>query len=76
MNKEVFEGKWHEFKGAIKEKWGKLTDSDMTEINGKKEKMIGKLQTRYGYAKEKAEKEIKDFEDTCCKEEHKKTKKH
>lgn len=36
MNQEMFEGKWHEYKGKVKEKWGKLTDNDLTEINGKK----------------------------------------
>jgi uncharacterized protein YjbJ (UPF0337 family) len=62
MNKELFQGKWHEMKGLIKEKWGKLTDNDITEINGKTEYLLGKLQKHYGFDKEKAEKEIKDFE--------------
>jgi len=65
MNKDLFEGKWHEMKGKIKEKWGKLTDDDLTTINGKKEALLGKLQTRYGYAKDKAEKELTDFEKSC-----------
>lgn len=62
MNKEIFQGKWHEFKGKIKEKWGKLTDNDLSEINGKREALLGKLETRYGYAKDKAEKELSAFE--------------
>lgn len=65
MNKEQFSGKWHEYKGKIKEKWGKLTDNDVTEINGKREALLGKLETRYGYAKEKAEKELANFEKSC-----------
>ena len=65
MNKDYWEGKWHEAKGKVKEKWGKLTDQDITEINGKKEALLGKLQSRYGYAKDKAEKELSDFEKTC-----------
>jgi len=65
MNKDLFQGKWHEVKGKIKEKWGKLTDDDLTEINGKKEALLGKLQSSYGYAKDKAEKELCDFEKAC-----------
>jgi uncharacterized protein YjbJ (UPF0337 family) len=71
MNKDTFEGKWHEYKGKIKEKWGKLTDDDLTQIEGKKEALIGSLQTRYGYAKDKAEQELTDFEKTCgCGKKH------
>jgi uncharacterized protein YjbJ (UPF0337 family) len=62
MNKDLFQGKWHEYKGKVKEKWGKLTDNDLTEINGKKESLLGKIQTHYGYAKDKAEKELSEFE--------------
>jgi uncharacterized protein YjbJ (UPF0337 family) len=65
MNKEILQGKWNEYKGKIKEKWGKLTDDDIAQINGKKEELLGKLQTRYGYAKDKAEKELKNFESSC-----------
>lgn len=65
MNKDLFEGKWHEYKGKIKEKWGKLTDNDLTQINGKRELLVGKLQTHYGYAKDKAENELKEFEKSC-----------
>ncbi len=68
MNKDLFEGKWHEIKGKVKEKWGKLTDDDMTQINGKREQLLGKLQTRYGYAKDRAEQEINDFEKSCSRE--------
>lgn len=65
MNKDLFEGKWHEFSGKVKEKWGKLTDNELKQINGKREFLVGKLQTHYGLAKEKAEKELSDFEKTC-----------
>ncbi len=66
MNKNMFEGKWHEYKGKVKEKWGKLTDNDLTEIDGKKEALLGKLQSRYGYAQDKAETELAAFEKSCC----------
>lgn len=62
MNKDIFQGNWHQFKGKVKEKWGKLTDDDLTQINGKKEILIGKLQARYGYAVDQAEREVNEFE--------------
>ena len=57
MNREQFEGNWHQLKGKIKEKWGKLTDDDMTRINGKYEQFVGILQKKYGYTREQAERE-------------------
>lgn len=65
MNKDIFEGKWHEYKGQIKEKWGKLTDDDLKQIDGKRETFLGKLQSRYGYEEEKAEEELANFEKSC-----------
>lgn len=78
MNKDIFKGKWHELSGKVKEKFGKLTDNDLTAINGKREALLGKLQTRYGYAKDKAEEELASFEESCgCeKEETYPAKKH
>jgi uncharacterized protein YjbJ (UPF0337 family) len=61
MNEDVMKGKWKEIKGGIKEKWGKLTDDDITEVEGKQEKLLGILQKTYGYSKEKAEQEYKEF---------------
>ena len=61
MNPEIFKGRWNQLKGDIRTKWGKLTDDDLTQIHGQTEKMIGKLQERYGYKKEQAEKELNDF---------------
>jgi len=62
MNKDIFEGKWNEYKGKVKEKWGKLTDNELTEINGKREKLLGKLQARYGYSEDIAKKHLDQFE--------------
>lgn len=56
------EGSWKEFTGKVKETWGKLTDDDLTEVAGKRDQLAGKIQERYGYAKDKAESEIRDFE--------------
>lgn len=61
MNPEILKGKWNEMKGDIRARWSKLTDEDMTHIQGQAEKMIGKLQERYGYKREQAEKEINEF---------------
>jgi uncharacterized protein YjbJ (UPF0337 family) len=63
MNEDVLKGKWKEIKGGVKEKWGKLTDDDLTRVEGNKEILLGLLQQKYGYAKEKAEQEYKDFID-------------
>ena len=74
MNKETFEGKWNVLKGKAKEKWGKLTDDDLTKIDGKKDQLIGELQKKYGYIKEKAEEEISTWEKQCgscgCSQDH------
>lgn len=62
MNKDEIGGNWKQFKGKAKEKWGKLTDDDMTVIEGKRDQLVGKIQERYGYAKDQAEKEVGDWE--------------
>jgi uncharacterized protein YjbJ (UPF0337 family) len=58
MNQDVFEGKWKEMRGQVKEWWGKLTDDDLERVGGKADQMIGLLQQKYGYTKEHAEKEF------------------
>ncbi|TPG53452.1 CsbD family protein [Ewingella americana] len=62
MNKDQTEGNWKQFKGKVKEKWGKLTDDDLTVVEGKRDQLVGKIQERYGYKKEEAEKELKSWE--------------
>ena len=61
MNWDVIQGNWKQVTGKIKAKWGKLTDDDLTAIAGKRDQLAGKLQERYGLAKDKAEKELDDF---------------
>ncbi len=61
MNSDMLKGDWTNLKGKIKEKWGKLTDDDLKVIEGKRDQIAGKLQERYGYAKEQAQKELDDF---------------
>lgn len=62
MNQE-FKGKWEQFKGDVKEKWGKLTDDDLTQINGRRDKLVGKLREAYGKSASEVEKEVDDFFD-------------
>jgi uncharacterized protein YjbJ (UPF0337 family) len=54
-------GKWKQYKGQIKAKWGKLTDDDLQLIDGRREELIGRLQQRYGIAKEAADKQVEEF---------------
>ncbi|MCX6116516.1 MAG: CsbD family protein [Proteobacteria bacterium] len=61
MNWDQIEGEWKQFRGAIREKWAKLTDDDLDLISGKKERLLGKIQSHYGYKKEAAETELNEF---------------
>jgi uncharacterized protein YjbJ (UPF0337 family) len=61
MNWDTVKGNWKQFSGMVKEKWGKLTDDDLTAVAGKRDQLLGKLQERYGYAKDQAERELDDF---------------
>jgi uncharacterized protein YjbJ (UPF0337 family) len=58
MNWVRVEGNWNEFKGKVQQKWGKLTKDDLDVVKGKRTELAGRLQQRYGYAKDQAEKEI------------------
>ncbi len=61
MNWDQIQGNWKQVTGQVREKWGRLTDSDLTVIAGRREQLAGLLQERYGYAKEKAEQELDEF---------------
>lgn len=61
MDWDRVEGNWKQFTGKVKEKWGDLTNDDLTSINGKRDQLEGKLQERYGYAKDKARDEVDEF---------------
>jgi len=61
MNWDRIKGNWKRFTGQIKQKWGKLTDDDLTTVAGKRDELVGKLQERYGLEKDKAERELDDF---------------
>ena len=62
MTKDEIGGNWKQVKGKVKEQWGKLTDDDMTVIEGKRDQLVGKIQERYGYAKDQAEKEVDSWD--------------
>ena len=62
MDADTLKGQWKQLKGKIKEKWGKLTDDDLTEVEGRRDYLIGRIQERYGIAKEKAADEVREFE--------------
>jgi len=58
MNKDIFKGKWKEMRGQIKEWWGKLTDDDLEQAAGNAEQIVGLLQQKYGYTRQRAEEEF------------------
>jgi uncharacterized protein YjbJ (UPF0337 family) len=58
MNTDVFEGRWKQMRGDLKSWWGKLTDDDLEKIGGKKDRLLGMLQEKYGYTREAAQREI------------------
>lgn len=60
-NKDALAGKWKQARGMLKQWWGKLTDDDMERISGHADVLIGKIQERYGYTREQAEKEVARF---------------
>jgi len=81
MNKEQASGNWDQFKGKLKETWGKLTDDDIALYKGKKDQFVGKLKEQYGIAKEEAETKLSELEKQhnycsdaeCCSTSNKKT---
>ena len=61
MNQNILEGKWKQLRGSIREKWGQLTDDEVDQVAGKRDKLSGFLQERYGYTQVEAEQQIDDF---------------
>ena len=62
MNWDQVKGNWNQFQGKLKQQWGRLTDDDMMRIQGKRDELVGCLQQRYGYEKDRAEKEVSEWE--------------
>lgn len=61
MNWDRVQGNWKQFSGKVKEKWGQLTDDDLTQINGNREQLEGKIQARYGTAKDQVKKDVDNW---------------
>lgn len=61
MNKDIVQGHWKEIKGKIKQQWGNLTDDDVSRLRGTREELRGLIQQKYGYEKDRVEKEIDNF---------------
>jgi uncharacterized protein YjbJ (UPF0337 family) len=61
MNTDTLKGQWTQVKGSIREQWGKLTNDDLDQIEGQSEKLIGKLQERYGIARDEAERQVRSW---------------
>lgn len=64
MNNDIIKGKWKQLSGSIQTQWDKLTDDDLTVAEGTRDYLSGKIQERYGIAKDAAEDQIKEFEKT------------
>lgn len=62
MNEDRIKGQWKQLSGKLKTRWGKLTDDDLRVADGNAEYLAGKLQERYGIAKDEATKQVRDFE--------------
>jgi uncharacterized protein YjbJ (UPF0337 family) len=61
MNWDRIEGNWKQFAGSVKEQWGKLTDDEIAQINGNRERLEGLIQARYGYAMEQSKREVEEW---------------
>jgi len=61
MNSDQLKGKWKQLKGSVKERWGKLTDDDLDVIDGQSDQLIGKIQERYGIARQEAQKQVDEW---------------
>jgi uncharacterized protein YjbJ (UPF0337 family) len=69
MNSDQMQGKWKQLKGSVKEHWGKLTDDDIDIIDGQHDQLVGKIQERYGIAREAAQKQVDDWNTTIARSE-------
>ena len=61
MNKHTLKGEWNQMKGSVKQKWGELTNDDLDQIEGSRDKLVGRVQERYGHSKEDAERDVDNW---------------
>jgi uncharacterized protein YjbJ (UPF0337 family) len=63
MNTDILKGNWKQFRGEVQKQWGKLTNDDLDVIEGEYDKLVGRIQERYGYDREQAEREVDEYFD-------------
>ncbi len=61
MNDDILKGKWAQLRGSIKEQWGKLTDDEIDELDGRRDQLVGKVQVRYGIARDQAARDVDNW---------------
>ena len=61
MNEDILKGKWNQLVGSVKSTWGDLTDDEVAEIQGDRQKLMGKLQEKYGWGRNEAERRVDEF---------------
>ncbi|MAE39394.1 MAG: CsbD family protein [Psychrobacter sp.] len=61
MNEHTLKGEWNQMKGSVKQKWGELTNDDLDQIEGSRDKLVGRVQERYGHSKEDAERDVDNW---------------
>jgi uncharacterized protein YjbJ (UPF0337 family) len=61
MNWDRVEGNWKQFKGQVQQSWGRLTDDDLDLVEGKHTELVGRIQERYGIAKDEAERQVDEW---------------
>jgi len=64
MNQDIWNGNWKQLQGKVREQWGKLTDDDLDVIAGKRDQLVGRIQERYGIARDEAERQAKQWEES------------
>ena len=64
MNNDIIQGKWRQLKGSLQQKWGKLTDDDLDRLDGNQQYLSGKLQERYGWDRDRAQREVDEFQNS------------
>lgn len=62
MNWDQIEGNWKQFKGQARQQWGKLTDDELEQTKGHRDELVGRIQERYGIARDEAERQVRDWE--------------
>jgi uncharacterized protein YjbJ (UPF0337 family) len=63
MNEDTVKGMWHQFRGQMKQLWGRITDDEFDELDGNREKLSGRIQEKYGRTKDEVDKELDQFFD-------------